>query len=178
MTNALLDPWDTPFGLPPFAAIRDEDFAPAFDAALARGAGGDRGDCRERRSADLRQHDRGAGTGGSGAGPGGGGVLQPGRGRQQRRRARRCSAIWRRRCRRFPSEVTNNKALFARIEALWQGRDGLGLTAEQARVLMLYRRMFVRSGAALEGAAAERLTAVKSRLAVLGTQFSAEPAGG
>ena len=31
--------------------------------------------------------------------------------------------------------------------------------------------MFVRSGAALEGAAAERLTAVKSRLAVLGTAF-------
>ncbi|GAB1362025.1 M3 family metallopeptidase [Rhodobacter sp.] len=32
--------------------------------------------------------------------------------------------------------------------------------------------MFVRSGAALEGAQADRLTAVKARLAVLGTQFS------
>jgi peptidyl-dipeptidase Dcp len=72
----------------------------------------------------------------------------------------------------FSSEVTNNKALWAKIEALWQARDGLGLTAEQARVLELYRQMFVRSGAALEGAAAERLTAVKARLAVLGTQFS------
>ncbi len=39
-------------------------------------------------------------------------------------------------------------------------------------MLELYRQMFVRSGAQLEGAAAERLTAVKSRLAVLGTQFS------
>ena len=38
-------------------------------------------------------------------------------------------------------------------------------------MLELYRQMFVRSGAALEGAAAERLTAVKSRLAVLGTAF-------
>src|SRR5690606_21187948 len=27
--------WTTPFGLPPFDLIRDEDFAPAFDAALA-----------------------------------------------------------------------------------------------------------------------------------------------
>jgi peptidyl-dipeptidase Dcp len=40
------------------------------------------------------------------------------------------------------------------------------------RVLTLYRRMFVRSGALLEGAAAERMTAVKARLAVLGTRFS------
>ena len=37
-------------------------------------------------------------------------------------------------------------ALFARIEALWQQREDLGLTAEQMRVLTLYRQMFVRSG--------------------------------
>jgi peptidyl-dipeptidase Dcp len=72
----------------------------------------------------------------------------------------------------FSSEVTNNRALFARIGALWQARDELGLDAEQMRVLTLYRQMFVRSGAQLEGQAAERLTAVKARLAVLGTQFS------
>jgi peptidyl-dipeptidase Dcp len=58
------------------------------------------------------------------------------------------------------------------------GARGLGLTAEQARVLELYRQMFVRSGAALEGAEAERLTAVKARLAVLGTAVRPEPAGG
>ena len=46
------------------------------------------------------------------------------------------------------------------------------MTPEQARVLQLYRQMFVRSGALLEGAASDRLTAVKSRLAVLGTAFS------
>ena len=32
--NALLTPWDTEFGLPPFAQIADADFGPAFDAAL------------------------------------------------------------------------------------------------------------------------------------------------
>ena len=35
MTNALLAPWTTAFALPPFDLIRDEDFAPAFDAGLA-----------------------------------------------------------------------------------------------------------------------------------------------
>ena len=34
MTNALLTAWEGEFALPPFAQIKDEDFAPAFDAAL------------------------------------------------------------------------------------------------------------------------------------------------
>jgi peptidyl-dipeptidase Dcp len=71
----------------------------------------------------------------------------------------------------FSSEVTNNAALWAKIDALWQARETLDLAPEQQRVLALYRRMFVRSGAGLPADKAERLTAVKSRLAVLGTQF-------
>lgn len=72
----------------------------------------------------------------------------------------------------YASEITNNAALFARIQTLWDARDDLGLSPEQARVLMLYHRSFVRSGAALEGAARDRLTEVKSRLATLGTTFT------
>ena len=34
MTNPLLQDWTTPFGLPPFDLITDEDFAPAVEAAL------------------------------------------------------------------------------------------------------------------------------------------------
>src|SRR6056297_3910611 len=34
MTNPLLAEWDTPFNLAPFEAISDEDFAPAFEAAM------------------------------------------------------------------------------------------------------------------------------------------------
>ena len=37
MTNPFLTDWTGPFGLPPFDAIEDADFAPAFDAALAEG---------------------------------------------------------------------------------------------------------------------------------------------
>ena len=35
MTNPLLDDWTTPFGVAPFDAISDADFAPALEAALA-----------------------------------------------------------------------------------------------------------------------------------------------
>src|SRR5215208_6397595 len=36
--NPLLAPWNTPFGLPPFAAIHAEHFIPAFDVALPKHA--------------------------------------------------------------------------------------------------------------------------------------------
>ena len=32
--NPLIEPWDTPYGLPPFAAVRSRHFPPAFDVAL------------------------------------------------------------------------------------------------------------------------------------------------
>ncbi|WP_103332482.1 M3 family metallopeptidase [Pseudotabrizicola formosa] len=163
--------WTTPFGLPPFDQIRDEDFAPAFDAALAEAraniaAIADSSDAptfaNVIEALELAEGalDRVAGVFYNLSGA----DSNDAREALMRDLAPKMSA--------FSSEVSNNKALFARIEALWQDRDGLGLTPEQMRVLVLYRQMFVRSGALLEGAAAERLTAVKSRLAVLGTQFS------
>ncbi|NHX28134.1 M3 family metallopeptidase, partial [Escherichia coli] len=72
----------------------------------------------------------------------------------------------------YSSEITMNAALFARVETLWQQRDDLGLSDEQARVLMLTRRGFVRAGAQLQGAARDRLREITARLAVLGTQFT------
>jgi peptidyl-dipeptidase Dcp len=171
MTNPLLAPWDTPFAMPPFADLKDEDFGPAFDAALAEARANmmaiadnpeapsfantieamELGEALLDRVSGVFYNLSGADS-------------TPAREALMRDLAPKMSA--------FSSEVTNNAALFQRIDTLWQGRDALGLDAEQMRVLTLYRRMFVRAGAELTGAAADRLTAVKSRLAVLGTQFS------
>jgi peptidyl-dipeptidase Dcp len=168
--NVLLEKWDTPFGLPPFSAIQDEDFGPAFDEALTRaraaivaiadGPGVSFAEVIEALELAEGDLDRVAGVFYNLAGA----DSTEAREALQRELAPKMSA--------FSSEVTNNKALWAKIENLWQGREDLGLIPEQGRVLELYRQMFVRSGAALEGKAAERLTAVKSRLAVLGTRFS------
>lgn len=169
--NALLTPWDGDFGLPPFAAVLDADFGPAFDAALSEAraniaaiaaAGEVPSFANVIEAMELAEGllDRVGGVFYNLAGA----DSTDAREALQRDLAPKMSA--------FASEVTNNAALFGRIEVLWQGRDGLGLTAEQLRVLTLYRQMFVRSGALLTGEAAARLTAVKSRLAVLGTQFS------
>jgi peptidyl-dipeptidase Dcp len=171
MGNALLGVWETEFGLPPFGQIKDADFAPAFDAALT--------DARARvaqiagdldtptfanviealeLSEEALSRVSGVFYNLTGA------DSTPAREALQSEMAPKLSA--------YASEITNNRALFGRIEALWQARDSLALEPEQARVLELYRRMFVRSGALLEGAGSARLTDVKSRLAVLGTQFS------
>jgi peptidyl-dipeptidase Dcp len=171
MTNPLLAQWTGPFGLPPFADIRDEDFAAAFDAGLtdarrtiaAIADGSDAPTFANTIEAlELAEEtlDRVSGVFYNLAGA----DSTPAREALQRDLAPKMAA--------FSSEVTMNAALFARIDALWQGRDTLGLTAEQARVLELYRRMFVRAGAALDDAGRKRMAEVKERLAVLSTQFS------
>ncbi|MFC2970156.1 M3 family metallopeptidase [Acidimangrovimonas pyrenivorans] len=171
MTNPLLAPFAGPFELPPFAEIRDEDFAPAFETALveARAAVAAIAENPDRPTfantiEALEQSDetldRVAGVFFNLAGA----DSNPARQALQRELAPKLSA--------FSSEVTMNPALFKRIETLWIERESLDLTPEQRRLLTLYRRMFVRAGAELVGEQAERLRAVKSRLAVLGTEFA------
>ncbi len=72
----------------------------------------------------------------------------------------------------FSSEMALNPELFARLDRLWQERDSLGLSDEEARVLELKHRGFVRAGARLEGTERERLREIQARLAVLGTEFT------
>lgn len=171
MTNPLLDAWTGPFGLPPFGAIRDADFEPAFEAGLAEARAniaaiaGDAvaptfantiealelaGETLDRVSRvffNLVSSDA---------------TIE----RQvlQQSLAPKLAA--------FSSELTTNPALWRRIDDLWQRRDDPGLTPEQARVLDLYHRMFLRAGAALSAAGRARMAEVTARLAVLATSFT------
>ncbi|HKL53330.1 MAG TPA: M3 family metallopeptidase, partial [Wenzhouxiangellaceae bacterium] len=65
-----------------------------------------------------------------------------------------------------------NPELFARIEALYKGREQLGLNGEQLRLLEEYRRDFVRAGAQLSEEQKSRLREINAELARLGTEFS------
>ncbi|MEP3035967.1 MAG: M3 family metallopeptidase, partial [Pseudoruegeria sp.] len=171
MTNPLLQDWDTPFKLPPFDTIKDEDFEPAFEAALAK--------ARSRVAAIADQTaapsfantieameeadallGRVLGVFYNIAGSDSNAVRQG----LQRKFSPGLAA--------YGSEITMNTALYSRIETLWAARDTLGLNDEQMRVLTLTRRSFVRAGAQLIGDPATRLKDVKERLAVLGTEFT------
>jgi len=62
--------------------------------------------------------------------------------------------------------------LFARVKALYDARDGLGLDAESLRLLERYHTNFVRAGANLSEADKTRLKAMNAELATLATTFS------
>ncbi len=169
--NALLTDWTGPHGLPPFDAVEDGLFAPAFETALAEGraaidaiaanpeapdfdntiAAMERAEAMLDRVAAVFFNLAGADT-------------NDARNALQRDLSPKLAA--------HHSATMMNAALFARIDALVEAGDALGLTAEQARVLELYHRMFVRAGARLEGEDRARLGAIMERLASLGTGFS------
>ena len=73
---------------------------------------------------------------------------------------------------RHRSAIMMNRAMFGRIDVLYQNRENLGLDAEADRVLELTWKSFVRSGAQLNETDQARLAAINERLATLGTAFS------
>lgn len=171
MTNVLLQDWDTPFQIAPFDAISDADFAPALDIALDRhraeidaiASAADPAtfaNTIEALEAVGRDLDKVLGTFYTIAGA----DSNPAREALQRDFSPKLAAHF--------AEISGNKALFARVAAVFEDRAILELSDEQARVLMLTHRGFVRSGAALTGSDEARMKEIKGRLAELGTSFT------
>ena len=169
-SNPLLQPWNPPYGLPPFEAVSASDFEPAYELALAQHlaeveviagdaaaptfdntiAAVDRcGRLLDR--IDNLFHNLAA----SETSP----MLQAVEMRMAPRLAAHSSAFF------------MHRGLFARIDALHAQRDALGLTPEQRRVLERYHADFVRAGAKLDAAAQKRYAQIMARLAELTTRF-------
>jgi peptidyl-dipeptidase Dcp len=170
MTNPLLAPWTGPYGLPPFAAIRAEHFAPAFAQAMrehlseidaignASAAPDFANTVAALDSAGRRFERIGAlfhNLTSSETSP----ALQA----AEREMAPVLAA--------HDSRVYTHTALFARIDALHAERDSLDLDDEQARVLERYHLDFVRAGAKLAPPQRARYAEVMQRLAELTTRF-------
>ena len=171
MTNVLLQTWNTPFRIAPFDAISDSDFAPALDVALTRhraeidtiataSTPATFANTIEALEAAGQDLDKVLGTFFTVAGA----DSNPAREALQRDFSPKLAAHF--------AEISSNKALYERVVEVWNARIGLDLNDEQARVLMLTHRGFIRSGAALEGVDENRMKVIKGRLAELGTQFT------
>ena len=168
--NPLVSEWGGPLELPPFGAIKPDDFRPAFDRALAEHraeidaiAANPAAPDFENTIAALERSGRtleriasvffvlaGADTSDD-----------------IEAIERDISPL----LARHNNALYLNRELYARIAKLYAGRDALSLDAEQARVLERYHTRFVRSGAAIEKRAQDRLATINERLASLGTQF-------
>jgi peptidyl-dipeptidase Dcp len=168
--NPLLQAWTTPFEAPPFAGIKTEHFAPAFEAAFEiHNARIDAivADPAEPTFANTIVAMEQAGD-----------VLT------------KASAVFWNLCSSHTDDalqalerewspkfaahytgITTNAALFKRIDKLFAAKRDLELDAESLRLLEQTHKAFVRAGAQLEGAAKARYKALSQTRAQLTTRF-------
>ncbi len=168
--NPLLEPWTGPFEAPPFDRVEPSHFRPAFDAALrdarreidavaADPAPPTFANTIEALERGGRSLDRVASVFFNLTGAATNDELQA--------IEREIAPV----LARHRNETYLNEALFKRIDALKAEEDGLGLSAEQARVLQRYRLNFTRAGAGARPDAKARLAAIGERLATLAAEF-------
>jgi peptidyl-dipeptidase Dcp len=169
--NPFFESWSSPFGVPPFERIKPEHFLPAYERALVEH------DAQIEMIAAQTEPPTFDNTIVA--------LENSGRALQrvddlfgqlvgtdstdellaiEREMSPRTAAHW--------AKIRMNEALFARIDALYQRRDSVGLTPEQKRVLERHHTKGRREGAALRVDKRKRLAEIVERLAALGTQFS------
>jgi peptidyl-dipeptidase Dcp len=169
--NPLLEPFDTPFGVPPFERIRAEHYLPAVQAAIAAHARevdaiatnpapptfSNTVEALERSGALL---DRVTAVFD---------VLNESMTDEAMQEIGDQIAPLRT---RHADDILLNERLFLRIHALWQSRDALGLGEERRRLLEVVHRDFLRGGAALEPPQKARLRLLNEELARLTLRFA------
>ena len=168
--NPFMEEWDTPFGVPPFERIQDKHYMPAFKKGIL--------DLRADYDAIINNPDaptfentivamelagetirRVRST----FGPLTGTELND----NLRNLQREFGPMWS----RERDAILFNPTLFERVQAVYDQRDSLDLDEQQARLLELTHRRFIRSGAALSDDVKAQVAEINSRLAELSTEF-------
>src|SRR5215469_1456487 len=168
--NPLFETWTTPFAMPPFDRIAPAHFPPAFDRGMAE------------ELADI------AAITGSSEPPTFANTIEAleRSGKLLNRvgdlfhnlnasaSSKEIEAIARDYAPKLAehrSKIALDPALFARIDALYQQRDTLGLAPDQLRLLERHHTRFVRAGALLGPDAKARMSEITARMASLHTHF-------
>lgn len=171
MSSIFLNEWKTPFNLPPFDQISDDDFLDAFEEGVKE---------------ELAHVDAIASNPEP---PTFANTIEAGfakdtildrvlsafyavNGADTNPKREEIARIFSPKLADLSSKIYSNKVLFQRIDTLYQTRDTLGLTKEQHRVLTLTHQNWIRAGASLTGDAEVRMKEIKQRLSILGTEFA------
>ena len=168
--NPFFEEWTTPFGVPPFGQIKEAHYLPAFKEGIAR----------ERKEVDaiVAISEAPTFTNTLEALDLSGEFLE----RVQIVFYGQLSAETNDTLQGIAKEVAPmlsalnddinlNETLFARVKAVWEKRDALGLEPEQRRLVEETYKDFVRGGANLDASGKERLRAINSELSLLGLKF-------
>ena len=168
--NPFLEDWDTPYGTPPFSQINDDHYMPAIKAGIL--------DLRAEieaitNNADAptfentivaldmagRQIGKVSSTFGNITNTDTNDTLRALEGEVYPLLTREYNAI------QF------NEALFDRVKAVYAQKDSLGLDEQDARLLELTHRDFVRAGAALDTETKAKVAEINEEISALTTEF-------
>ncbi len=168
--KVFLESWDTPFGIPPFSRIRDEDFRPALEAGFEAQRGNIASIISnpaapdfentilavELADAQLNRVWK---------------VFSNLTGTDTNEALDALELEYKPRYTRERDAIYLDPDLFARVDAVYQSLDKLELDLEQRRLAELTHRDFVRAGAALPPESRDRLKDINGKLAELSTRF-------
>ena len=168
--NPLLEEWDTPFGLPPFDEIENEHYLPAFRTAMEEHAAevdaivanhepatfANTIEALERSGKMLSRISR---------------VFGAVTGAHTNDSLQEVDLTLAPERAAHSDNIALNANLFARIKAVYDQREELGLNPEQLKLLEETHKGFVRSGISLEGEAQARLREINGELAELSQNF-------
>src|SRR5262245_45663132 len=170
VTNPLLTESTLPYHLPPFAAIKDEHFGPAFEQGMAEeledvakiagdpvAATFDNTIVALERSGELLDRVETVF-----------GILT---GAYTNLELDQLEASLSPRLAAHRDAIYLNRPLYTRVRQLYEDRAKLGLDAESLRLLERYHLDFVRAGAKLSSAEQDALKAMNAELATLSNQF-------
>ncbi len=169
--NPFLDEWDTPYGVPPFAAIADDHFMPAIKKGVlelraeidviansAEAPTFENTIVALELAGDLL--DKVSYTFGN--------ITNTETNDTLRELE---SEIWPMLTREYDAIVMND-ALWQRIKAVYDQRDSLGLDEQDTRLLELRHRAFVRAGAALPPDVKQRISDINAEISGLTTKYA------
>ena len=168
--NPLLAEWDTPFGVPPFGEIKDEHYLPAFRAAVESHKAEVQAivddaeaptfantiEALERSGQALTRVSN---------------VFFAVEGAHSNDALREVARTVAPELAAHQDDITLNPALYARVKAVYDAREGLALTPEQQRLLEETHKTFVRAGVNLPDSAQARLREINAEVAELSQQF-------
>jgi len=169
--NPLLAEWDTPFGVPPFDLVQNDDYLPAFHVAMESHAAEIEAIvstdepptfentivAMERAGADLSRVSR---------------VFYAVEGANSNDTLREVASTIAPELAGHRDDIRFNPELYARVAEVWDSREALDLDPEQLVLLEDTHKGFVRSGAALDEASKSRLREINGELAELSEEFS------
>ncbi len=172
LANPLLAAWTGPYGgIPPFDRVKVTDFEPALEAAMAENlaeidaiANNKAAPTFENTIAAMEKTGHTLDRVSTVYGIWSGSLSTPEMDEINTKMAPKLAA--------FGDKISQNEALFKRIEAVYNSPEKKKLTSEQQRLVWLDYTNFVRSGAKLGTEQKKRLSEINQGLAGLFTKFS------